>query len=325
MLTAALLWATAVAAHAGVVAPVRLPVVPSAPFSAASGLALPGSPAPVPALPALPAYLTVADPADRAWLAEVVSEARKSPTGRRVLVAAERALAARDRPLVVEVAAMEESGTYNYDWGVLSLRRRDQAEGARANAPTLIHELLHLIQSDRPLPSDLIETELEAYLADFRVHRELGLTPKRGSYDDRAQRAFRRGVEPFMRFLAAQYPEDAALWRTRTKDYEARLRAGLVLSRADLKNLAADRAEKRAVLERMRAVGQPRRERRAYREDALAPLDAALEETRRAIAWAVADLAALANPESRAAARRYARSVIRRARYYQRSLAKAAR
>jgi GNAT superfamily N-acetyltransferase len=302
----ALLLTTAV--HAGVVgAPVELGRLP---FSAASSAASP--------MPVLPPYLSVANPADGALLAGIIQAAQASPTAVAVLAQVAQAAEVRGRPVVVEVLKMKESGTYNLDWGILSLRRRDMKDSPRANVSTLIHELQHLLQTQRQeIPSDLLETELEAYVVDFRVSRELNDKPKTGSYDARAQAAFKDGLEPFMGFLRKQYPEDAQLHKTKARDYENRLRDGLAESTAKLEGLEIERAERLRVLEQMRGLGHGESELTNYRQDAIAPLDAAIQTMNRAIEWARKDIAILASPETRAQARAYARSVIRRARAFQ--------
>jgi len=216
-------------AHAGVV---RAPV--QARLPAFSGAVAP--------IPSLPSYLSVANPADAALLAAVVQPAQASPTAVAVLAQVAAAAEAGGRPVVIEVVRMKESGTYNLDWGVLSLRRRDMKDRPRANVATLIHELRHMLQTSRPLPSDLLETELESYVVDFRVAREMNDRPRRGSYDARAQAKFKEGLEPFMAFLRKEYPEDAQLHKTAARAYEARLRRGLESSAAKLKRLQGERS-----------------------------------------------------------------------------------
>ena len=305
-----LAFALAFPAHAGVV---RAPVEIGRP-----GISAPlGSP-----MPTLPSYLSVANPEDRIVLAEIVHAAQASPTAVAVLAQVARTAEASGRPVVIEVLNMKESGTYNLDWGILSLRRQDMKNGPHTNVSTLIHELQHLLQTQRALPSDLLETELESYLLDFRVGREMGDTPRRGSYDERAQAAFKRGFEPFMEFLAKEYPEDSPMWKTRSRAYAARLRKGLSASEAKLDSLAKSRVERLRVLEQMRGLGHLEPELRNYRQDSIGPLDAMIETMTRAVEWARKDLAILADPVTRDQARAYARSVVRRARAYQKIFAR---
>lgn len=299
-------------AHAGVVrAPVELGRLP---MTAGVSFAAP--------MPALPPFLSVANPADAVLLSAVLREAQASPTAVAVLAQVAQAARERGRPVVVEVVKMKEAGTFNLDWGVLSLRRRDMRSGPRANVSTLIHELQHLLQTRYELPSDLLETELESYVVDFRVSREMGDTPRPGSYDARSQAAFKKGLEPFLAFLRKEYPEDAQLHKTRSKDYEARLRKGLETSTAKLERLKGEREERLRVLEQMKGLGHTESELSNYRQDAIGPLDAAISTMERAVSWAVRDIAILASPERRAAARAYARSVIRRARAFQKIFAR---
>jgi len=297
--------------QAGVVRP---PASLSRPaFSAAA------APAPV---PALPSYLSVADPADAVRVAAVLQAAQASPTAVAVLAQVARLAGARGRPVVVEAVKMKESGTWNLDWGILSLRRRDLSGAPRANVSTLIHELQHLLQTERDVPSDLLETELEAYVVDFRVSRELGDRPRRGSYDARAEAAFKKGLEPFLEFLRKEYPEDAQLHQTKTSAYQKRLQTGLGASTDRLKKINGERARRIEVLEQMRGLGHSRTELHNYHQDAIAPLDGKIQTLRRAIGWAEKDLALLADPAARAQARAYARAVVRRARAFQKIFAR---
>ena len=283
-------------------------------FAAAPRLAVPAVPRLELAAPALPAYLSVANRADAAWVAQVIQAAQASPTALRVLRGVEQAAAARGRPVVVEVASIKEAGTYNYDWDALSLRRKDMKDGPAAAVPTLIHELQHMLQKPLYVPSDLLETELEAYTVDFRTARELGLKPKKGSYDDRAHRAFKKGVPAFVKFLEKEYPEDQALYRRSTEEYSAKLEKQLARAEKQLARAKEERAEKKAVLAQMERLGQGAKERRNYKEDALGPVERLIDDLRRAREYALADLALLRDPAKRQAARRYARNVIRRAR-----------
>lgn len=305
------LLALSVAASAGVVRPAAL---------ARPGISAASAPTPV---LSLPSYLSVANPADAASLAAVVQAAHASPTALKVLAQAAHAAELRGRPVVVEFVKMPEAGTYNLDWGVLSLRRADMRDEPRANVSTVIHELQHMLQAARrTLPSDLLETELEAYVVDFKVGRELGENPVPGSYDARAHDAFKAGLEPFMAFLRAEYPEDAQLHKTRSRAYYERLQKGLDASEAELKRLSQEKAERLAVHRQMNDLGHSAAELRNYAVDSIGPVDAAISTMERAIAWAKQDLAVMGTIETRAAARRYARNAIRRARRFQKIFAR---
>jgi hypothetical protein len=304
---AAVLLLTATCAHAGVV---RAPVeIGSLPVSAAPAFSSP--------MPALPAYLSVANPADGLMLASIIQAAQASPAAVAVLAQVAQAAEVRGRPVVVEIVKMKEAGTWNLDWGILSLRRKDMKDSARENVSTVIHELQHLLQTQLDVPSDLLETELEAYVVDFRVARELGLKPRKRSYDEKAQNAFKEGLEPFMGYLRKQYPEDAQLHKTRSSAYEARLRRDLGGSIEKLQQLETDRTDRGRVLAQMRVLGHSESEITNYRQDSIAPIDAAIQTLERAIGWSRKDIAILADPAARAKARGYARSVIRRARAFQ--------
>jgi hypothetical protein len=289
------------------------------------------APAVIPGLPApalgasfqagLPPYLSVASPADASLIASVVQAAQASPTAVAVLAEVAKAAEVRGRPVVLEVVKMKESGTWNIDWGILSLRARDLKRDPRKNVATLIHELRHMLQTQADIPSDLVEAELDAYVVDMRVDRELGVKPSR-PYDKRAAAAFKQGLPQFMDFLKKEYPEDAALWRTRSLAYRVRLESQLSSAQRSRAELAAKRAERAATLERMSALGHPPADLENFRQDVLAPIDAKLQTVDRLIAWARKDLAIFSSPERLASARRYARNAIRRARAFQKRFAR---
>ncbi len=120
---AALLLLLTIPLHAGVV---RAPVeMPHSFFSMDAGAAV----------PLLPSYLSVANPADALQLTAILQAAQASPTAVAVLAQVAQAAEVRGRPVVVEVVAMKESGTYNLDWGILSLRHGDMKDGPRAHLP----------------------------------------------------------------------------------------------------------------------------------------------------------------------------------------------
>ena len=313
MLAAALALLLAAPAFAVVI---RAPAAPALP---ASCVVTPISAAPD---ASLPSFLSVADPGGRIMLADIIRAAQASPTARRILNQAALTAQIRGRPLAVEIAPLKELGTYSYDTGVLSLSLHDINDNPQANVSTLMHELVHFMQRDLPLPSDLLETELEAYIVDFRVSHELGVKAPSDSFNASAQKELKKGFEPFMELLSAQYGEDALLWKTRSRAYEARLRSVLQRSSSKLKSLQTKRADKNRVLEQMRNMGQSESELDAYRDDALLPLDAAVKNLERALEWARKDLAVLADPETRRQARAYSHSVVRRARAFQKIFAR---
>lgn len=302
----------AVSAHGAVVrAPAEIPGLPAPAVGGLDG----GH------IDALPPYLSVANPADAVLLSRIVTAAKASPTAAAVLAQVAQAAQVRGRPVVVEVVKMKESGTWNIDWGILSLRARDLQRDPRQNVATLIHELRHMLQGASDIPSDLLEAELDAYVVDMRVDRELGVKPSR-PYDKRAAAAYKRGLEPFMGFLKKEYPEDAALWRTRSLAYRMRLEKQLDDAERSKAALEAGRAERAATLARMESLGHPAGDLENFRQDVLAPIDSKIATVDRLIAWARKDLAIFSDPARLASARRYARNAIRRARAFQKRYAR---
>ena len=226
----------------------------------------------------------------------------------------------RGRPVVVEVSkSRSDLGAYSFDTGVLTVNLVNG--NPNANVATLGHELVHYLQQNMRLPSDLLETEVEAYITDFQISRELGYKQPRGEFNSAAQRNIKKGFGTFMRMLRKQYPEDASLWNTTTRDYKDRLHSIIKDSRAKLAAERDDLAKRKGTIEQMREAGYLKSEIKAYRQDNLPKIDARIVKFRRLIQWARKDLVVLSDPATLREARAYARSVVRRAREFQKKFA----
>ena len=271
----------------------------------------------------LPSYLSVADQGDRTLLANILHAAQASPTAQSVLNRVALTAEAHGRPIAVEISKSESDlGAYSYDTGILTLNLQDVKGSPNANVATLIHELRHFMQRDIALPSDLLETEVDSYITDFRVSRELGYKQPSDDFNAYAQTILKKGLKPFMLALRKQYPEDAFLWSTPTRDYQARLHSIIEKNNSKLEKKKAERAKKMGIMEQMRGIGQPQSEIKAYRQDNLPKIDARIVSLSRAIQWARKDLAILSDSAALRKARAYARAVIRRARTLQKELAR---
>ncbi len=181
--------------------------------------AVDGLPPPRPA-PALPPSIVAADPARAPWLAAVVARAQDSPAARRVLRDVAAHALRTGRPAVVAIGRTELGGELDVRSGLVTLGASHLKEPLGSGATTLMHELRHWVQLRSGLPMDPLELELDAYLVDFRVARDLGDHVPPRSYDGRARAAFVRGLGPFLRFLARHYPEDPVLRGSSLKAFE---------------------------------------------------------------------------------------------------------
>lgn len=253
-----------------------------------------------------PVKFVVPNAAHRGFIKAVVGEAQASPTALGVLTSL-------PKPVPVVIGPEKTGGYYDFDTGVLGLGSNHLLEGPRRTVPTLAHESTHVLQKARAvLPSDSFEMEIEAYIVDFKTHRELGLKPPRGSYDDRAQKAFKKGYDQFIRFLGDEYPDNI-----RYADYERHLEgeeAGLLEMRAQLH---AHLAERRAVLKTLRG-----REAKNFRAQYMLPLEKALQENKALLRWVRSDGKIMTDPIRRKAYRDEARRIRRRARAEQKKWAR---
>lgn len=275
------------------------------------------------AAPELPAYLSVPDADHARWVASVVAEASTSRTGRAVLARAERLAAQRGRPVLVTVAPIGNAGEYSFDYEIVTIDKAWMKHDAAHAAPVFIHELLHVLQLAQSLPADAFEMELEAYLAQFRVGEEMGLKVRASnSFHWRAFRRFKNDVDRFIVWLKKEYPNNLAIVGDGLEAYETKLIERHLKMHDELERLEKRRAKKQAVLDRMKASGQPEAACESYRLDEVAPIDDKIRVKKRDIAWAERDLAILRDPEARARYQAYAARVLKKARAYHARLAR---
>lgn len=244
-----------------------------------------------------PVKLVVPLAQHRPFVQAVVGEALASRTGRAVL----RRL---ESPVPVIIAPEPLGGYFDYDTGVLGLGPRYLKAPPAKAAPTVVHEVTHVLQKrGGVLPSDSFEMEIEAYINDFKVHRELGLKPKRGSYDWKAQRAFSKGVDELVEFLRPHYRDNFFF-----KDYDGHLEGREERLLARRKRLLERLRRARPVLRHLRG-----HEAANYRRE-LAGLEEKLAEVDTLLYWTRRDAAIMSDPARRKAYRDRARRVMRRAR-----------
>lgn len=153
-------------------------------------------------------WLALRDARWAAGLDAAVGVARETKTGRAALDAAEKALAAEGRTLTVVVKDLGRNwGEYDYLDGTLYLHSGLFKKGREAVlAGTLSHELIHLVQHARGLPSFALELEIEAHLADMALMDELGLAPQKNTFSKQAVDALAEGPDAFVTLLQAAVP-----------------------------------------------------------------------------------------------------------------------
>lgn len=253
-----------------------------------------------------PVKFVVPNAAHRGFIKAVYAEAAKSPTALAVLTSL-------PKPVPLVIGPQKTGGYYDFDTGVAGIGSRHLLEAPVQTVPTLAHEATHAVQKARAvLPSDSFEMEVEAYIVDFKTHRELGIKPPRGTYDDRAQRAFKKGYDEFIAFLKKEYPRNV-----RYRDYARHLRgqeARVLASRARLRRRLAERA---AVLKTLRGS-----EAANYRAQYLLPVRKQLQENKALLGWVRSDLAIMDDPVRREAYRDEARRIRLRARAEQKKWAR---
>ncbi len=247
--------------------------------------------------------------ADAPWLRDVIKTAARSRTGRRVLRQVARLVAARKRPVVVAVDKISNSGEFNYDWDLVSLDTSHRKSQVSA-AVTLVHELVHVVQRAAGLPTDALELEIEAYMADFQAAVELGDRVRRGSFEYRARAALERGVWDFVAWLGKEYKDNIPLAGSSLKGYIGRLTEMGEKARRRLAGHEKRLAGQTRVLERLQASGVAQERVEAFKLDVLRPLERRIDLARRYAAWVERDLALLKSPEGARRFRNFSRRVM---------------
>lgn len=147
--------------------------------------------------------LAIRRASDAALLDAALAEAKKSPTGRRVLARAEKALGGKPLPLQVR-DLRGNLGEYDYMAGVMRVDRAHLESDPKGAAATLIHELVHVLQHRDGVPAEALEMELEAHLVSMAVSRELGIPL--GGFESAAAKALANGPKAYADWMAGQLP-----------------------------------------------------------------------------------------------------------------------
>ena len=269
------------------------------------------------------AALVAADPAQAEWLGQIVATARRSKTARAVLAQVDALTRARGRPLLVAIGGVSSSAAAEYalDHELVSVGRGSLKDPPEAVAPLLLHELQHALQYAGSVPSGAIETELEAYVVQFRVADELGWKPPRSEFHAAARRKLEAGVDRFVDYVKNAYKQSLGLVGSSMEELEAKLelrRRRQVGRRARLEKELADKEQ---ILERMRETGQSEEAIRRFQLDERDTLLVRLRDAAHELTWMERDLQILRDPVLRKRYRAYAGNVMRRVRAYRRSLA----
>ncbi len=169
------------------------------------GLAIPSqSDAPPIAAP----WLALKGRKHAAALGAAANLARSTRAGRRAFDAAKKALDAAAVALPVDVLDLGRNyGEFDYLERRLRLDRKLFASGRKTElAGTLAHELLHVAQHARGLPSSALELEIEAHLQDLELLAELGVKPPENTFARQTYDALRQGPEEFIALIAMAVP-----------------------------------------------------------------------------------------------------------------------
>lgn len=258
-----------------------------------------------------PRYLSIADAEHGRWLADVTRVAWGSRTARRVLAQAEQLARSRGRPITVLVSELRaNNGEYVYDWDMVRIGEHYLKKDPIDAAPTLVHELLHVVQKAQLLPTDALEMELEAIMVTLEVMRELGVPFERASFYKRAYDKFKGPLPEFIDWLAKEYDTNIPLVRSRLSSYVAELERRREKTRRRIERWDRKIKAAAAAAAEMERTSQDARAIEVFRNDALAKLQAPRNDEQGNLAWLERDLQMLSTPEGRRRYRAYARRVM---------------
>ncbi len=282
------------------------------------------APESVPGLPltdsVLPRYLSVADPGDALWVSLVLEEASRSAAARRVLARVEAMAVKRGRPVTVVVQRITNLGTYDFDTEVVTLSLVHRKLPLIEVAPTLVHELLHVVQKSEGVPSDALELELDAYLTDWRVMTELGIPIRPRSFEGKGLEQFKKSFPDFVRWLGKEYKGNIPLIGSNLKAYLAQLENNAAKHSRSLKRKEKELLRREEVLRSMESIGHSADQREVYEADQITPLRRNIAGTKRTLAWIEHDSRTLRTPEGARRYRAFAAAVNRKARAFRRTL-----
>ncbi|PIP81644.1 MAG: hypothetical protein CO113_12915 [Elusimicrobia bacterium CG_4_9_14_3_um_filter_62_55] len=266
---------------------------------------------------ALPPYLKIADAEDAAYLSRLYAAALRSKTGRAVLQRVEEYTGNGREPVIVEFAE-EDGGSFTFDWEVVRMSKGYKADSDEKAAAALIHELVHVLQKGEDLPFYGVELELEAYIAQFKVVRELGAVWGKDDFHHGAYRSLKASVEGFLKMLVAQpqYKDSLSLIGSDFRKFEEQLRGMERKAQRTADQMEAYLKDREATLKRLRKLGVSERRSDAYRgkevlasEEILVSWELEIHRVRR-------DLRILRTPVGRHRYLDFSRRVLREARAF---------
>lgn len=266
----------------------------------------------VPPADGVPAYLSVPNPEDRPWVAKVLEAAQGSPTGRKVLSRIEKLTKEQGRPLTLVVLDLRSNnGEYVYDWEVVRLASSFRKLDPLFAAPTIVHELLHVLQKADGLPVDAVEMELEAHLITLRVIRELGVPLMPGSFEEGAHKALKKSAAKFVKYVVDAYDNNRPLGQGGLKAYVKWVEESRAAASKRVAKLEKRLARERGIIDAMKDSGQTAESISKYEREIVGAIELKLLVERNGLAWNERDLRILSTPEGAARYRAFAARVRR--------------
>lgn len=178
-------------------------------------------------------WLETGDAKVASALDRAVAIARGTRAGRRALDAAKRTLEALGRTLPVLVLDLGRNhGEYDYLEKNMRLHSKLFQKGREIElAGTMVHELTHVAQHGRGVPSNALEMEIEAHLRDLEMLAEFGVKPPQGTFARQALDALARDPNKFIELISAAVPGSVFLGESSLAEIEEQLEEDLATQR----------------------------------------------------------------------------------------------
>jgi hypothetical protein len=218
--------------------------------------------------PELPPYIKIANRDDARYLAEIHQAATRSRTGRKVLRQILEYTGNGREPVIFEFQG-EDGGSFTSAWEVVRLSKAYREDSIDKAASAYIHELVHVLQKGKDLPFNGIELEIEAFIKQLKVARELGVKWGKDDFHYGLHRALKASVEGFVEYLidSPGYEDSITLVGHDFSYAERQLRDMETASRRAIESSEDHYKEREQTLKLMRSLGYADFRVKAYRGD----------------------------------------------------------
>ena len=216
----------------------------------------------------LPPYIKIANQDDAKYLAEIYEAALKSKTARKVFAEVEEYTGNGREPVIFEFSG-KDGGSFTSAWEVVRLSKNYNKDTVEKAASALVHELVHVLQKGKDLPFNGLELEIEAFIKQLKVARELGVKWGKDDFHYGLHRALKASVEGFIDYIHTSdgYEDSITLVGHDFEYAEQQLRDMEKESQRAIDSSEEYYKQREQTLKLMRKLGYPEFRVKAYRGD----------------------------------------------------------